>query len=364
MAIDTKITTIDTSVDDIRDALNNIDNTLGLGTINTIADEIRGLNIPVRVFEQYDDNGTTKYRIRNIYLTDNTCLPSQFMMNDTNVIAVWLPKSVTKFGSTSGEGEQFRSCTNLQYINLDNITNFYGGYNLYGCPLKFINIDNLKNPPQSTGYNFANNSVLKEVTYNGTTVRQYMFNNNSNVVTANIPNAIQILTGGFNQCTALIDLNWTPSKITSIGANAFSRSKIPFVLNLPNYGSGHFGGSGTGGQNGAFRSVPVQRVENLGKATEIGVRCFQDCTSLTSVILPSTVTVIRNYAFNGCTALQTFTLQSATPPTISSATFTGTTCTFYVPYSSDHSILSAYQTATNWSSMASRIVESNNEAPD
>lgn len=364
MAIDTKLTTVGTSLDDVRDVLNSIDNTLGLGTIDTVADEIRELGAPVIVFEQYDDNGITKYRTRKIYLDDPSYLPSQFMINNTDVVAVWLPQSIKQFGHASGEGEQFRNCSNLKYINLENITNFYGGYNLYGCPLKFISIDNLKNPSQATGYNFANNSALKEITYNSTIVRQYMFNNNTNVTTVNIPNVTQILTGGFNQCYELTNLNWTPSKITSIGVNAFSRVNVQFVLNLPNYGSGHFGGSGTGGQNGAFRSVPVQSVENLGNATEIGVRCFQDCTSLTSVVLPSTVTVIRNYAFNGCTALQTFTLQSATPPTISSATFTGTTCMFYVPYSSDHSVLSAYQTATNWSSIASRIVESNNEVPD
>ena len=78
-------------------------------------------------------------------------------------------------------------------------------------------------------------------------------------------------------------------------------------------------------------------------------------------------TGVGGRAFQGCSSLKTVVLYAETPPVITSATFhTGGTQVggpadrkYYVPYSSNHSILSAYQTATNWSSFASQIYELN-----
>ena len=47
---------------------------------------------------------------------------------------------------------------------------------------------------------------------------------------------------------------------------------------------------------------------NLGLVTTIGSSVFQDCTSLTNIIIPNSVTTIADSAFSGCTSLTSITI--------------------------------------------------------
>ena len=86
-------------------------------------------------------------------------------------------------------------------------------------------------------------------------------------------------------------------------------------------------------------------------------------TLMRKLIIPATVTSIlaTAFAYNGY--LQQIHLLPETPPTLSntnafsSQTSATNTCIFYVPYSSDHSILNAYKTASNWSTFADKMQE-------
>ena len=81
---------------------------------------------------------------------------------------------------------------------------------------------------------------------------------------------------------------------------------------------------------------------------------FSGCSALVSIAIPKSITTMEDFSFNGCRKLKIVFLLSQIPPTIYSNTFYGTNCTFIVPKGS----LEAYRTATNWSSLASRIKES------
>lgn len=59
---------------------------------------------------------------------------------------------------------------------------------------------------------------------------------------------------------------------------------------------------------------------------------FENDTNLLTIELPDVITTITDDAFNGCTNLNTVTMYSTIPPTISTDTFTGVTATLYVPY--------------------------------
>ena len=53
-------------------------------------------------------------------------------------------------------------------------------------------------------------------------------------------------------------------------------------------------------------------------------------------------------------------MKPTTPPTLANSnafSSIASDCVIYVPYSEDHSILAAYQAASNWSTYASRMVE-------
>ena len=113
--------------------------------------------------------------------------------------------------------------------------------------------------------------------------------------------------------------------------------------------------------------------------TGIGYQAFKNCTNLTSVTLPNTLTMMLNEAFYGCTKLTSITLPSSltsiynnvfvgctgltsiyvkrtTPVSASTNNFSSSTyssATLYVPSGT----LSAYQSTAPWSSFT-HIVES------
>jgi hypothetical protein len=96
----------------------------------------------------------------------------------------------------------------------------------------------------------------------------------------------------------------------------------------------HLASLGQGVFSGAFDSG--SRVD-IGSVTSLGYACFYDSSNLGTMVIHSLI-----------------------PPTIGNAALYGLDNTsFYVPYSSDHSVLDAYKAASGWSTYASKIYELN-----
>ena len=111
--------------------------------------------------------------------------------------------------------------------------------------------------------------------------------------------------------------------------------------------------------------ISLETIKIPESATDIGIAICDGCTSLLTAYLPSGITKVPDSGFRNCSSLREVHMASTTPPTMS-RTIAQTTNTFYntpstmviyVPYSSDHSVLAAYQSATNWSSFASQMQE-------
>ena len=78
------------------------------------------------------------------------------------------------------------------------------------------------------------------------------------------------------------------------------------------------------------------------------------------LFVPETVNYIGATAFVYNSFLEEIHLLPETPPTLANTNAfnsISSNAVFYVPYSEDHSILEAYQTATNWSTYASKMQE-------
>ena len=85
----------------------------------------------------------------------------------------------------------------------------------------------------------------------------------------------------------------------------------------------------------------------------VGSSAFKSCSRLQYVSIPANVTSIDGSAFRSCSKLREVHVKATTPPTLgSSAIPSNTNLVIYVPSAS----LSAYQSASNWSSYASKMV--------
>lgn len=148
-----------------------------------------------------------------------------------------------------------------------------------------------------------------------------------------------------------------PSGFTSLGEyclqQTYSMTAVSFPKSLT-----------TMSTNALRQTYSLQRVVIPPNITSITNSLFYRANAISKIVIPPTVTSIGTEAFYQCYGLREVHLQRETPPTLSNTNAFATTasdCIFYVPYSADHSILEAYQSATNWSSFSSRIQEEQTE---
>lgn len=192
----------------------------------------------------------------------------------------------------------------------------------------------------------ANIELTAEDLAGVTKIRQYAFYKQECLISITIPNSVtSIGTYSFAYCNSLGSIN-IPGSVTSITNNAFSYctglESVTLGDGVTDIGNHVFSGCTSLGSINIPDSV-----------TSIGSSAFRQCP-LTSVTIPSNVTSIGNQAFQNCTSLTTMTILATTPPTLGNISVISTaTTTIYIPAGT----LSAYQSATNWSSHASKFVE-------
>ena len=189
-----------------------------------------------------------------------------------------------------------------------------------------------------------------------TSVNDDTFDSCYSLTSINIPDGVtSIGTYVFRYCYSLTSIT-IPDGVTSIGTNAFQQCHSMTSITIPD--------GVTSIKNSEFRSCSsMTSITIPDGVTSIETYAFQYCYSLTSINIPDNVTSIGNSAFNSCYGIGEYHFRPTTPPTLDGTSVfanIASDCVIYVPYSADHSILEAYQTATNWAKHAAKMVE---EAP-
>ena len=181
-----------------------------------------------------------------------------------------------------------------------------------------------------------------------TNIYTYAFQNCSSLASVTIPeNVTSIGDHAFENCYSLASVTM-PESMTSIGEFAFSFCSALASLTMPesvtNIGRGVFKPC----YSLASVTIPVS-------VTNIGSSVFNNCYSLASVTIPVSVTNIGDYAFQNCSSLAQLIFERTTPPTAGSSTFNNlpSDLVVYVPAGT----LSAYQSASNYSGISSKMVE-------
>jgi hypothetical protein len=123
-----------------------------------------------------------------------------------------------------------------------------------------------------------------------------------------------------------------------IGHDAFRDCTSLTSITIPNsvtsIGEGAFSGCSS------LSSITIPN-----SVTSIGNYAFYDCSSLTSVTIGDSVTRLGHEIFHKCNSLTSITCEATTPPTLGSYNNLSNVTAVYVPAES----VDLYKTATNWS---------------
>ena len=318
----------------------------------------RNSNI-IEIPSQVDINGKA-------YLV--TEIGSEAFIDCTGLTSVTIPNSITLIGASAFSGcsgltevyynaencstmgsysyPVFRNCSNLKKLNIGNNVKTIPNYAFKNCTgLTEITIPNSITAIGSDA--FYGCTGLTEVYYNAencSTMGSYsypVFHGCSNLKKLNIGNNVKIIPNyAFYNCSGLTEIT-IPNSVTAIGDAAFyGCSNLKLVINLSNLTISK-GASNNGyvayyannvinAPNGSIvEDFVFSKANNtntliayLGNANElilpndfngenytIGANAFYNCSNLTSVTIPNSITAIGSDAFSGCSNLTTLILE-------------------------------------------------------
>lgn len=150
----------------------------------------------------------------------------------------------------------------------------------------------------------------------------------------------------FYQCFSLESVT-IQGDTTAIGAYAFDSCYSLMSISISNSVTNF-------GNNAISNAYVLESITLPDTLVSIGNYFLSSCHGITSITIPDKVTSMGSWVFNICNSLSEIHMLPKTPPTLGSANSSmPSDCIIYVPQGS----LSAYQTATNWSSFASYMQE-------
>jgi hypothetical protein len=194
--------------------------------------------------------------------------------NCTGLTSINIPAGVTHLDAGC-----FENCTGLTSINIPADVAWLGHECFYGCT-------NL------TSVSFENNSQLKDI-------RDSAFENCTGLTSINIPDGVTRLDDGcFKNCTGLTSIN-IPADVAWLGRECF-------------YGCTN------------LTSVVFRSDSRATRDLFIWDSAFENCTSLTSIDIPDSVTALGCTCFRGCTSLESVNFEgNSRLESISDSVFSG-----------------------------------------
>ena len=284
-------------------------------------------------------------KVQSVYYSNSvTSIGSNAFYNCSALQSITIPDSVTSI-----EGNAFQSCYAIQSITIPSGVTSIGSNAFQNCHA--IQSITIPSGVTSIGNNaFQSCSTLQSITIPSgvTSIGSNAFYDCSALQSITIPDSVtSIGSSAFNGCSALQSIT-IPSGVTSIESNAFYDCSALQSITIPS-------GVTSIGSN-AFQSCSaLQSITIPSGVTSIGSYAFNGCYAIQSITIPDSVTSIEGNAFSVCYALYTVTLEPTTPPTLSNtnAFNTSNQKRIIVPAGT----LAAYQSATNWSTLASIMEE-------
>ncbi|WP_424047526.1 leucine-rich repeat domain-containing protein [Prevotella jejuni] len=172
------------------------------------------------------------------------------------------------------------------------------------------------------------------------TIDAQAFRSCTNLATVDYGTKVETIGDAVFMSTGALKKFFFKGSVKTLGANAFQESGLTCV---------HLKGDMTIGKEAFMNCTSLKYVEfpATSSATQpltyVAEGMFAGCTSLPFITLPSTVTEIKDNAFNGCSSLKYVNILAASPATLGANAFPTTAGVYVKP-----SKLSAYQANTAW----------------
>ena len=234
-------------------------------------------------------SGGSRYDARTFSSTYNNCIGENAFNGCCGLTSIILPSGVTSIGAAA-----FKGCSGLTSLTISPGVTEIGNYAFEGCS----GLTSLTIPPGITS------------------ISDGAFKGCSGLTSLTIPPGVtEIGRGGFADCSALTSIS-LPSSLTSIGDVAFQCCNVKEVRFYI---------------NGDFEAYLTKGHPYIG--CHCGIKYYLNDEEITSIVVPSSITTLGKYAFQGCSNLLTVYVSWPTPisayDTFSEANLGN--CTLYVP---------------------------------
>ena len=260
------------------------------------------------------------YSLKSVEIPNSvTSIGASAFFECYNLTSVEIPNSVTSIGASA-----FYNCFSLTSVEIPNSVTSIGEDAFFGCSrLTSVNIEDVAAWCEIDFGNYAANPLC---------YAENLYLNGEKVTDLVIPDSVvSIGWRAFYSCSGLTSVE-IPNSVTSIAEDAFyGCSNLRTVINHSNLaitcGSSDYGyvayyadrvlsgenvdGYYFDGTDGAYvltgylgddTNLVLPEKYN-GQGYRIGDNAFYDCSSLTSVEIPNSVTSIGKFAFYGCSGL-------------------------------------------------------------
>lgn len=261
-----------------------------------------------------NSNGVlTRYKgeDKEVIIPDNVKEIYDFAFKDcTSVTSIIIPEGVTKIGNHA-----FENCTNLTSITIPkSLTCCFNSFPK--CKITAVYISdiaawcnlNFGYYPIFYAHNlYVNNELITELVIPDgvTSISGDVFAGCSNIKSVAIPESVESIgSNPFRNCP-----NLTSITVDENNNNYDSRNNCNAVIDtstnslISGCAETVIPDSITGIRRGAFSGSSLTSIVIPGSVTEIDYSAFAGCSSLTNVVIPDSVTKIASEAFAGCSSL-------------------------------------------------------------